>query len=176
MDPIYLRFFYNEEEYARAAVLYQVKRGGIIRTNVLYFVVSVVFFLAFGYYKGLFDDSFGILATIGLILLTAAGFGSMFFTLPRRWKQAFRADRSNRMPFTWDIDEQGVSLTHDATQAHFDWGYFREVLETEEFFFLVGVRNKNQLFVAPKRAFESAQQMERFREMAGKFIPIQRAG
>lgn len=172
-DSIQLRFIYTEEEYVRAAGMYQVKRGGIVRTYTLYFVLIVAIFLALAWYQGFLDDLSIIWAPI---LLTAIGFGSMFFTLPRSWKKAFRADPRNSQPFSWEINAQGVTITSGSTQAHFDWGYFRETLEAELYFFLIGVQIKNQFYVIPKRAFESAEQMECFRAIVEKYSRMERIG
>jgi hypothetical protein len=73
----------------------------------------------------------------------------------------------------WEIDEKKVSIKNKFGDKNFDWGTFKEVLETGEHFLITYSVNKNMFQIVPKRSFLSDQQQNQFRKiLEEKICPI----
>ncbi|MBN2499457.1 MAG: YcxB family protein [Anaerolineales bacterium] len=70
---------------------------------------------------------------------------------------------SNAM--VWRFAENQISVDAESTEHKIEWAVFCDYVETGPFFLLVHTENTSVFSILPKRAFESAADQDRFRDL-----------
>jgi hypothetical protein len=70
-----------------------------------------------------------------------------------------------RTEVTWQFSDVDVLMSNKYSEVRIDWGTFQTVRETKEYYLLAYTVNKRVHQFIPKRAFESEEQEEAFREL-----------
>ncbi len=84
---------------------------------------------------------------------------------PLRISQQVQSNERFRSEVTWTVDESGVLLANKFGESKSDWGTFYNFKETKEHFLVYYSTNRDMFQIVPKRAFESAGQLEAFRHI-----------
>jgi hypothetical protein len=86
---------------------------------------------------------------------------------------SLRIDRNERLrsPVQFQVTEESITIKDSFVESKVDWGSFRKVIETRNYFLLVLTVNKNAFQILPKRAFSSAPDENTFRELLHAKIP-----
>jgi len=107
------------------------------------------------------------IALIVLVLLAITYFMSIVVQ-PRKAASDVRYDK----PFTLSAGDRDLRLTSADLDSPSAWNDIRKVWETADYYFLF--LDSTQFWIAPKAAFESREQEQRFRELAEKYHVIRK--
>jgi hypothetical protein len=92
---------------------------------------------------------------------------------------SLRMDREERMrsPVQFQVTEETVTIQNSFVESKVDWGTFRKVIDTKNYYLLVHTVNKNAFQILPKRAFTNAEEENTFRNLLqAKITHWQRVG
>jgi len=84
----------------------------------------------------------------------------------------FASDARYAKPFTLSADERSLRLKSDDLDNTVPWNDIRKVCETDRYYFLF--LDQTQFWIAPKEAFSGREQEDLFRELAGRYLTINR--
>jgi hypothetical protein len=70
-----------------------------------------------------------------------------------------------RAETTWQVHEDGVTISTAFAENRMDWGTFQRVVETNAYFMLLYTVNRRAFQLLPKRAFAAPEQEQSFREL-----------
>lgn len=84
----------------------------------------------------------------------------------------FASDARYAKPFTLSADECSLRLKSDDLDTTVPWNDIRKVCETDRYYFLF--LDQTQFWIAPKEAFSGREQEDLFRELAGRYLTINR--
>ncbi len=78
---------------------------------------------------------------------------------------SLRIDREERLrsPVQYQVTDEGITIKNSFVESKVDWGSFRKVIETRNYFLLVHTVNKNAFQILPKRAFANLTEENAFR-------------
>ncbi len=157
METITFHFTPASADYSQAG-LESKSQGEKFSAYIIFGVLLVLLLLTLIFYR-----EPGSLQTTYLYIL--GGFVFFVFVIygPIQYQKRFHDNPQLTMPATWEISEQGVTITNALTQVQRDWVSFREARETKNYFLLIDAVNPKQYLFLNKKAFESAGQMDAFR-------------
>jgi hypothetical protein len=92
---------------------------------------------------------------------------------------SFRIDRDERLrsPIQYQFTEESVVIKNTYVESKLDWGSFRKIIETKNYFLLVHSANKNAFQILPKRAFTNSVEENAFRNLLkAKIKDLQNVG
>ncbi len=81
---------------------------------------------------------------------------------------ARRLEKLERIPaeMTLSVDGSGIVSASKLDRARAGWSEFGDIQETEDYFFLTHTGASQLIEIIPKRAFESEEQAQAFKELA----------
>lgn len=161
-EPINIEYGFTEQEYVSGVRAFNSHN---YHTTFQLFLSGCCILL------GLFVlRSFGITNLFGLILtgfglfLFAANF-IVHFVSPGR---SFRRNPTLRQSWNVQFSEDGVSFSTSNAASRIDWSFYKSVLETPDFYFLLS--GEDSPTVIKKRAFIDKTQEGEFRELIKRKI------
>jgi hypothetical protein len=72
---------------------------------------------------------------------------------------------------TWNLGEDGITLTTADSETKLEWEVFHDYVETRDAFLLIRARNKRIFQLIPKRALGGAEQVGQFERLLAKKFP-----
>jgi hypothetical protein len=156
-----LQYRYSEEEYV-AAIKYYLDKKYHTRFNIAIALLVTGAGVAF-----MFLDAGSILGYVftflGAILLLV--YCRTYFSVPFQWyRQNPMWREESQLQFS---DEEIVFRTKDV-ESKLNWSLYREVWETDRFYFLV--YGKDLFSLIPKRVFADERQQRLFKQMLDRHI------
>jgi hypothetical protein len=113
-------------------------------------------------------------STSSLLLLTFLILALPPFILYRILFTRMTIDENMTKPFEWNMNAESLSISSPNITGRYEWDRFFKVMESQEYYFLVQLDNKNMFHFLPKRAFSDPQQENHFRKLvAAKYGSIQ---
>ncbi|HEY0405515.1 MAG TPA: YcxB family protein [Pyrinomonadaceae bacterium] len=160
-NVVELQFSYSEAEYAEAA-RYYLRKTYHTRFNL---IIGLLVFLggaAFWAVEG--DSIFGpICLVLGALLLLVAG--NSYFVVPQR---IYKRNPQLREEYRLQFSDEGIAFRSKGIDSTLQWSLYKDVWETERFYFLL--YGKDAFSLIPKRAFADEWQERAFREMLQQHI------
>ena len=158
-DLIRIQFTPTPQDFTRplrAVYLRQRSTWIILSTLTIVFLFGAGIFLL----KGFQGNTYAIFY---ILLLPVYVF---FFFLFNPWLIGLQARSDERLKSktTWEVDAKGVRIRNKALNNRYKWDSFYKVIETDQHYLLFPSNNKKRFEMIPKRAFESPEQQETFRE------------
>ncbi|MGD9679126.1 MAG: YcxB family protein [Vulcanibacillus sp.] len=155
MEQVNLQFNYNENEYVNAVQNYLLKKNKIKR-DLIFSIILVVGGLIAMIFRG-----------YSFIWLVNIFVGIFFVSIVYAIYYIFPAIRFKKEPiFGQDIsliiNEDGVTFNYAKTNSVSKWSDYREILENNDFFYLVF--GKNMYRILPKRIF-TLSEVDTFKEV-----------
>jgi hypothetical protein len=71
----------------------------------------------------------------------------------------------------WSIQPDGIALLSGSSRRKLKWEKFRDFLEAGSFFLLLRADDRRIFQIIPKRAFESTEQLDAFRDLLRGHFP-----
>jgi hypothetical protein len=177
MDKIVVRYVPRPQDYSDAIKIFLSNRH--VMASIFRGFIGVLIFIMIG----------GLLLNIGrsdfqnvayylpvLILIM------LFFFLPAM-SGFSTAKRVSKQPqllqnSTYEFDEEIIQIINELSESKMHWGVFDKALESDGYYYLIYVTNKNMFQFIPKRIFESTAQESDFRQLVeqklGKIENIQK--
>jgi YcxB-like protein len=160
-NVVEIQFTYTEAEYAEAARHYMNKtyqtRFGLI-------LGLLVFFGGAGIWALDGDSLFGpICLALGALLLLVSG--NSYFVIPQR---IYKRNPQLREEYRLQFSDEGIAFHTKGVDSALRWSLYKEVWETERFYFLL--YGKDAFSLIPKRAFAGGWQERAFKEMLQRHI------
>jgi hypothetical protein len=109
-------------------------------------------------------------AAFGIIFLPVFLYGAVHASSHSAAKSLFRNTPALRGPTVWSFSENGITAVGPTGRAELQWNSYIQVRETREQFLLYP--QKQFANVIPKRFFQSEREIERFREILRRLVPI----
>jgi energy-coupling factor transporter transmembrane protein EcfT len=154
------KFTPNKDDFIKAMRAYSFTRKNsriqLIITSALFFFMTLALFLLRARFGPLW--LFVILAFILLVL-----YYSLYY--PMKIGLQFQSNERSQGEIVWTVDETGVYFATKLGEAKLDWGSFQSYLETKEQFLVFHSSNKRFFSIVPKRAFNSQEEIEVFRQI-----------
>lgn len=158
-EPVNLHFRYTREEYVAAV------RQFFDPFRLKFYGVFGALLLLLGIFAAVVSDDpvyTWFLSIFGVVSLSL--FYRSYFVAPRRWYGVVAA----RGDYTLRCSDEGIVFRAKDMESSLRWSLYREVRETERFYFLV--YGKHAFSVIPKRVFTSARQEQDFRGLLSRHI------
>ena len=92
--------------------------------------------------------------------------------MPMTMRQRARSNPRMLAETSYGFGEDRISIKNQFRESELEWGALRECLETEHYFLLSMSADKPLFQFIPKRSFESADQMDAFRSLARRKVPV----
>jgi hypothetical protein len=106
-----------------------------------------------------------------LAFMTAVPFvtwHTLYVQTPSELRKQSQSQERLRLETTYEFDEDQIVITDRYTVRRSDWGNFQSVFETKNLYVFVFTTNKSYGQFIAKRAFETEEQEEAFRELIGR--------
>jgi hypothetical protein len=146
----------SEDEYTKAMRLYLNERfQARLRLAVFAMVAFVTLALVA---TGAFDDTFFVSVAVVLAVL----FGVVFQRYRALPGKLYRSDSIFNQPISATFAEEGATFITPETRTEVRWSHYKQVWETDAFFFLYS--SKTRFNLIPKRAFDG-QSLYALREL-----------
>lgn len=107
-----------------------------------------------------------------IALLVLVLLGALYVIMCYVQPNKFASDARYAKPFTLSADERTLRLKSDDLDNTVPWSDIRKICETSRYYFLF--LDQTQFWIAPKETFSDREQEERFRELAGRYLTINR--
>jgi hypothetical protein len=160
-DAVVVQFKYSAPEYLEAAKFYIAKRYHT-RFSMALALLVVVIGLAVRAFDG--DTVFGyVFIVLGTLLFLLYCYS--YFTSPQRW---YQGNPLLREEYRLSFSDEGIGFQTKNVESALQWSLYKEVWETERFYFLL--YGKDAFTLIPKRAFADERQKRAFKEMLQKHI------
>jgi len=156
--------FKYSEHMTKALRDYQLNSFRFWISNAIGLAIALVEFIL---YLNSSNERMLWIALIVLALLAVTYFMSTV-AQPRKAASDPRYDK----PFTLSIGELDLRLSSADLDSPSSWNDIRKVWETANFYYLF--LDASQFWIAPKSAFESREQEQKFRELANKYHVIRK--
>ena len=113
------------------------------------------------------QDTFLTLIIILAIPLMAL---NTFVLRPYSYGQQASKDENLTASIRMTIAEDGIGIYRMHKNQQIDWKNFEELIEGKDYFLLKTVLHRNSFDIIPKRAFETPEEEDAFRELATRKI------
>lgn len=155
-NVVELRFRHTEAEYAAAARHYLQKT---YHTRFALIIGLLAFFGGAAVWALDGDSIAGpIFLALGALLLLVSG--NSYFVLPQR---VYKRNPQLREEYRLQFSDEGIAFHTKGVDSMLRWSLYKEVWETEQFYFLL--YGKDAFSLIPKRAFANEWQERAFKEM-----------
>lgn len=162
-NEIILQFRYSETEYVEAAKFYIHKR---FHTKFSMAVALIVFSIGLAWRASGGDVVFGaVFIVLGAILFLLNCY--TYFTLPQRW---YKVNPLLREEYYLQFSDEGIVFRTKDAESTLKWGFYKDVWETDQFYFLL--YGKDAFSLIPKRAFAEQEQERAFKRMLHKHVAV----
>ncbi|MDX6694951.1 MAG: hypothetical protein QOF02_2554 [Blastocatellia bacterium] len=162
-NVVEIQFRYTEAEYSEAARHY-LNRTYHTRFNII--LGLLVFFGGAAFWMLEADSIFGpICLVLGALLLLIAA--NSYFVVPQR---IYKRNPQLREEYQLQFSDDGIAFRSKGIDSTLQWSLYKEVWETERFYFLL--YGKDAFSLIPKRAFTDEWQERAFREMLQKHVAV----
>jgi len=138
--------------------------GASARKNAWAFVVFFAFF--FGLSALVFADHSGTWAIVIAILALGYIVSSSWITPRRYWNSAVGVQEAKRVA----VSDEGVVRRSESLEERLDWGRFRRLNVTKDYFILVGRPGTGSLYI-PKRGLATAHDEATLLELILRHLP-----
>ena len=161
-EPIEIECSFSESEYVSAVRSFY---SYAYRTTFIIYLSGAFALLGFAilWYSGA-SDAFGLVLTTLSLTFFVSRFRSHFIS-PR---QDFRSNPSVGEPFSVVLNDDLLEVTSSNSQSLIKWSFFRQVLESRDFYFLLD--GGYQPLIIPKRAFDDESEESDFRDLVSRKI------
>jgi hypothetical protein len=153
---IKVNYQFSEEEYAKAMRLYLNERFHARLRLAIFAMIAFVTLALIA--TGAFDDTF----FVSVAVVLAALFGLVFQRYRALPRKLYRGDSIFSQMISAVFSEEGATFVTAETRTEIKWSHYKQVWETDAFFFLYS--SKTRFNLIPKRAFDG-QSLYTFREM-----------
>lgn len=99
----------------------------------------------------------------------------IFYWQPYSFGRQVEANERLTCETKWNLTEKGIVVTTSYNEVKYDWGSFFDFVEINNYFLIFNSENQRTFQMVPKRAFQSPEQIETFREILVKKIRIPHA-
>jgi hypothetical protein len=159
---ITFRFTPNKDDYVQAIRAFQLRQKRTLATLVISGILSLAYLCAVTV-VGLGHNPFGLLLIIFFMVYLAF----LFFINPLKIGRQVENNERMTCEITWEVNEKEIRITNKYSETRFDWGTFQKVIETKTHYLLT-YSNVKVFQILPKRAFDSLEQHEAFKELLKK--------
>jgi hypothetical protein len=111
----------------------------------------------------------GLRAISMLWMIPAAAIISLaysYFIRPMRILRQVQSHARFLSETTWSVDGENITITTLMGESRTTWAAYEQIRETKDYFLLPVAGYLQTAYIIPKRAFESEEQAQAFREMA----------
>ena len=124
------------------------------------FLILVVIAGVFGLIRNGMETSillFVIMAAFGLIY--------SYFIVPLLMANKIVQDKNWSAENNWTVTNDKITVNSGAGERKIKWELYQDFIDTQGFFLLIHSENKQSFQIIPKRAFESLEHEENFRQL-----------
>jgi hypothetical protein len=177
MDKIVLQYTPKPQDYSNAVKMF-LSNGRISNSIVRGFLSVLAFIMIASLLLNIGTANFRVAVYyLPLIILVV-----LFLLLPSMSGSSTVRKVSKQpqllLPVTYEIDDEKILIMTELSETKLNWGVFNKTLETDQYYYLIYVTNKNMFQFLPKRIFASQAQEDDFRQLveqkAGKIEDIQK--
>lgn len=162
-DRVDLQFKYSEAEYV-AAAKYYLRKTHHTRFSMAVALIVLGIGLAVWALSGDAVFSYVSLLTGAILLLLSV---HNYFVLPQRW---YKNNPLLREEYRLQFSDEGIAFRTKDVDSTLKWSLYKDVWETDEFYFLLYGRHAFSLI--PKRAFADEWQERAFKQMLQQHIAV----
>ena len=166
MQVITVQFIPTKADYVRSVRAYYARQRIVWLT---YAILAALCVLALAAGVFLDADYLGLATTLGVVTLISLAF--LLLVMPFMAHLQMRWNERSLCETIWQITGDRISITNTFGEATFDWGTFRRVFETRDYYLFSYTANRNLFQILPKRAFVSAEQATAFRKLVERKLP-----
>jgi hypothetical protein len=130
---------------------------------VLVVLLPVTFCLDLAFQRGIFGGDARLLIPLLVLVFIIVYVLSLLYISPLRAASRMRKDERLRCPVAFKADPGSLRIKTKFGESTLDWADFRRYLETRDLFLLTLAANRSVFQIIPKRAFQSAADLEAFR-------------
>lgn len=158
MEPLRFQYTLLERDYVKAM------RFRIFKNRVLWIMFVAYFFMGIGL-KLISPDLRGI-SIVWLFLIAALlSILYVYFIRPLRAVWRLRKDASSRTKITWSMNDEHIVITTKYGESKITWEVFQGVEDAKDHYLMCLIGSGRKYQIIPKRAFESPEQENAFREL-----------
>lgn len=161
-EPIEIECSFSESEYVSAVrFLYSY----VYRTTFILFLSGAFALLGFAIlWASRAENAFGLVLTTLSLTFFVSRYRSHFISPG----QYFRSNPSVGEPFKVVLNDDFLEVTTSNSQSLIKWSFFRQVLESRDFYFLLD--GGYQPLIIPKRTFDDESEESDFRDLVSRKI------
>jgi len=164
MKEVKLEFYHTEAEYLAASRLFLTGSGdGLFRLILFMVALLIGFFIV-----STIVLDFPLWATLLVTLMFEASI--LYNLLVRAPRQYFRGDAKFRDKYDLTFSDAGIAVKTSKIDSKLAWSLYTKVIEGPAMYLLIYGKQTRMMTMVPKRAFQSRQQEDSFREIVTRHI------
>lgn len=156
MEKIEIKFKYTKEEYVKAFREYLLLTKTIKKRDMIVAILVIIFSTIWLILSKEILSAVCLLCGVLFLLLLC----NLYYWMPGR---NFSQNNKFKEEYNLTFSDEGILFKTDSINSNLKWNTYVDFMENEEFFYLI--QAKQVFSLIPKRAFDSVEVENGFREM-----------